>query len=125
MQNETRVRPIVKFILGKLLVLVLGPSYDVSGRQVIMILSTNVHRTRNDNISVACADCPASECGKENVVARVASARSGFNSSADREITCKRCAKVFKVPEDALLIRRYPREQIDLEYGLDSLAWME
>lgn len=90
-----------------------------------MIQAVNARRTRNDNISVACADCPASECGKENVVARVASARSGFNSSAEREITCKRCGNVFKVPEYALAIRRYPREQVDTEYGLDALAWIE
>jgi len=90
-----------------------------------MIQAVNARRTRNDNISVACANCPASECGKENVVARVASARSGFNSSAEREIACKRCGNVFKVPEYALTIHRYPREQVDLEYGLDSLAWIE
>ncbi len=36
------------------------------------IQAVNIRRTRNDNISVACADCP--ECDKENVIARVASA---------------------------------------------------
>jgi hypothetical protein len=45
-----------------------------------MIQAIGTRRTRNDNISVACMDCP--KCGKENVVARVSSARSGFNSSA-------------------------------------------
>jgi|GEM_PF-6216761 len=88
-----------------------------------MIRVEGWRRTRNDNISVACADCP--KCGKENVVARVASARSGFNSSAERGVTCKKCGHVFNVQESQLAIRRQPREQVDLEYAVGSLAWIE
>jgi transcription elongation factor Elf1 len=88
-----------------------------------MIQTTNLTRTREDNISVACADCP--NCGKEKVVARVASARSGFNGSAEREITCKQCHTLFKTPENALAIRRHAREHIDAEYGLSALTWIE
>ncbi len=88
-----------------------------------MIQAFSTRRTRNDNISVACTDCP--KCGKENVVARVSSARSGFNSSAERNITCKRCGLLFKAQESQLEIRRHPHEQIDLEYGVDALAWID
>lgn len=88
-----------------------------------MIQTSDWKRTRNDNLPVACADCP--KCGKENVVARVASARSGFNSSSERTITCKQCEHVFKVAESQLSIRRQPREQIDLEYGVDALTWIQ
>jgi len=88
-----------------------------------MIRTHNVQRTRNDNIAVACADCP--KCRKENVAARVGSARSGFNSSTEREIICKQCKNVFKVAESSLAIRRYPREQVDAEYTVDSLTWIE
>jgi len=80
-------------------------------------------KTDKDNVAVACADCPA--CEKENVVARVASARSGFNTTAVREITCKQCRKPFSIAESQLAIRRYPREEIDAEYGLAALAWIE
>jgi transcription elongation factor Elf1 len=88
-----------------------------------MIRSEGVRRTRNDNISVACADCP--KCGKENVVARVASARSGFNSAAERGITCKKCGDFFKTEEARLVVRRHTREQVDMEYGVDALPWIE
>jgi len=88
-----------------------------------MISTSNVTKTREDNISVACADCP--KCGKENVVARVASARSGLNGTAEREITCKQCHTLFKLPEHALLIRRHPREHMDAEYGVSALSWIE
>jgi hypothetical protein len=87
-----------------------------------VIQTTDWKRTRNDNIPVACVDCP--KCGKENVVARVASARSGFNSSSERGITCKRCDYIFAVPESKLTIRRQPREQLDEEYGVDALTWI-
>jgi hypothetical protein len=88
-----------------------------------MIRAKSVRRTRNDNISLACADCP--KCGKENVVARVASARSGFNSTAEREVTCKQCRNVFKFTEWSLDIRRQPREHVDAEYGVAALPWIE
>ena len=88
-----------------------------------MIRAEGVRRTRNDNIGVACADCP--KCGKENVVARVASARSGFNSPTERGVTCKKCRDFFKVAESMLIIRRHPREQLDVEYGVDALSWIE
>lgn len=88
-----------------------------------MIATANVRKTRHDNISLACADCP--DCGKENVVARVASARSGFNSSTERQITCKQCHSLFKVAEYSLEIRRHPREEVDAEYGVDALSWIE
>jgi transcription elongation factor Elf1 len=80
-------------------------------------------KTDKDNISVACADCP--NCGKQNVVARIASARSGFNGTAERKITCKQCHQSFSTPEHRLEIRRIPREEIDAEYGLATLAWIE
>jgi transposase-like protein len=85
--------------------------------QIIMI------KTQEDRIPVACADCP--RCGKENVVARVSSARSGFNSTGEREITCKQCHRLFKLPEYVLQIRRKPREEVDAEYSVASLTWME
>lgn len=85
--------------------------------------TNNTRKTRFDNIPVACADCP--KCGKENVVARVASARSGFNSSTERQITCKQCHADFTVPEHALQIRRHPREEVEAEYGLTTLPWIE
>jgi hypothetical protein len=82
-----------------------------------------VATTREDRIAVACADCPY--CGKENVVARVASARSGFTSKTEHTIPCKQCHKVFTSPEDALQIRRHPREIIDAEYCVAALPWIE
>lgn len=85
-----------------------------------MIRAEGVRRTRNDDISVACADCP--KCGKKNVVARVVSARSGFNSSAERGITSKKCGDFFKIEESKLIIRRHPREQVDTEYAIDTLS---
>jgi len=88
-----------------------------------MIRAEAVRRTRNDNIAVACVDCP--KCGKEIVVARAASARSGFNSPTERGVTCKKCGDFFKVSEQLLIIRRHPREQLDLEYGVDALSWIE
>ena len=88
-----------------------------------MIRAGGVRRTRNDNIAVACADCP--KCGKENVVARVASPRSGFNSPTERGVACKKCSDFFKVKESRLIIRRHPREQVDIEYGVDALPWIE
>jgi transcription elongation factor Elf1 len=82
-----------------------------------------VTNTREDRIAIACADCP--HCGKENVVARASSARGGFTSKAEHTITCKQCHKAFTLPEDALQIRRHPREILDAEYGLASLSWIE
>lgn len=32
---------------------------------------------------------------------------------------------MFKVREYALAIRRYSREQIDLDYGVTALPWIE
>lgn len=79
--------------------------------------------TRVDNIAVAAADCP--NCGKENVVGRVAAARTGFNSTKDRQIACKMCGHAFKVTESQLQVRRHPREEMDAEYGVDCLVWMD
>lgn len=87
-----------------------------------MLLNKPVQRTRNDNIAVACADCPS--CGKENVVARVAAARSGFNATTERDITCKKCGFIFECSESKLAIRRHSREQIDSEYGVAALMWI-
>jgi transposase-like protein len=87
-----------------------------------MHINSNVGRlTTQDNISVACASCP--RCEKENVAARLASARSGFNATTKREIVCKQCRKAFTVSESDLIVRRYPREQIDAECG--TLPWIE
>ena len=41
------------------------------------------------------------------------------------EIPCKGCGTMFKVREYALAIRRYSREQIDLDYGVTALPWIE
>jgi hypothetical protein len=78
--------------------------------------------TRFDNVPVACADCP--KCGKENVVGRISAARSGFNSTKERQITCKRCDEQFTTTESRLVVRRHPREEIDAEYGVESLEWV-
>jgi transposase-like protein len=80
-------------------------------------------KTREDRIRVACVDCP--RCGKENVVARVASARSGFNSTVEHTITCKQCLSVFTLHEYELQISRHPREVMDAEYGVATLPWIE
>lgn len=80
-------------------------------------------KERQDRIPVACADCP--RCRKKNVVGRVASARSGFNSSVERTITCKQCHSVFALHECELQTRRHPREIMDAEYCVATLPWIE
>jgi transposase-like protein len=82
-----------------------------------------VTKKREDRIPVACANCP--HCGKDNVVARVSSARSGFNSTTERETTCKRCHKVFTIAEYNLQIRRKLREEVDAEYSVTALTWID
>ena len=79
-------------------------------------------RTQANRIAVACADCP--HCGSENVVARLSSARSGFNSTTEHEIPCKGCHKVFKLPENKLQIRRKPKDEVEAEYP-KGLPWIE
>lgn len=80
-------------------------------------------RARENRIPVACADCP--HCGKENILARVASARSGFNATQEHRVRCKQCHRVFALPEYSVQIRRHPREIVDAEYGLAALPWFE
>ena len=109
---------------GRTLVFWCARGYDGSTTEDRKKLNTTASWiTTKDNISVACADCP--HCQQRNVVARVASARSGFNSTALREIKCKQCHGLFTIQESSLSVQRYPREEIDPEYGLDKLAWIE
>jgi transposase-like protein len=75
-----------------------------------------------DRFAVACADCP--RCGKENVLGRVSSERTGFNSTCEQAITCKHCDLVFSLPEYDLQIRRQTREKLDREYSLAALVWV-
>jgi transcription elongation factor Elf1 len=82
-----------------------------------------VTKTKEDNIAVACADCP--RCGKENVVGRCSAARSGYNETAELTITCKGCGELFTVPKSRLEIRRKPREIVDAEYTVSTLPWIE
>ncbi len=82
-----------------------------------------VTKTREDNIAVACADCP--RCGKENVIGRSASARSGYNETEELMITCKSCEEIFTLPKSRLEIRRKPREIVDAEYTVSTLPWIE
>ena len=82
-----------------------------------------VTKTKEDNIAVACADCPS--CGKENVVGRCASARSGYNEGVELAIACKSCDGIFTLPKFRLEIRRKPREIVDAEYAASTLPWIE
>ncbi len=82
-----------------------------------------VTKTKEDNIAVACTDCP--RCGKENVVGRSASARSGYNEATELTITCKGCHGMFTLPKFRLEIRRKPREIVDAEYAVSTLPWIE
>jgi transposase-like protein len=76
----------------------------------------------NDWIAVACADCP--HCSKENVLARMASARGGFSATTEHNVTCRGCNKMFTVPEYRLEVRRRAREAVCAEYGT-NLSWIE
>jgi len=82
-----------------------------------------VTKTKEDNIAVACADCPY--CGKEIVVGRSASARSGYNETIELTITCKNCDGIFSLSKSRLEIRRKRREIVDAEYAVSTLAWID
>ncbi len=82
-----------------------------------------VTKTKEDNIAVACADCP--HCGKENVVGRSSAARRGYNETIELTITCKSCREIFTLPKSRLEIRRKPREIVDAEYAVSTLPWIE
>ena len=79
--------------------------------------------TKTDDMAVACADCPY--CGKENVVGRSNSERSGYNETSELTITCKSCDGIFTLPKFRLEIRRKSREIVDAEYAVSTLPWIE
>jgi hypothetical protein len=72
---------------------------------------------------VACLDCPY--CGTENVLGRVRERRTGFNSVAERVITCRHCDKKFTSQDRDMQVRHRTGEFLQAEYGVDTLGFID
>jgi DNA replication protein DnaC len=75
------------------------------------------------SILVSCVDCP--KCGKENVYKRVPTFRREFSSTQKILIACIKCSNRFSIPESSLEIRRKPHAELDAEYTVATLQWMD
>jgi len=74
-------------------------------------------------IAVACLDCV--HCEGENVLGVVREKRTGFNSTAERVITCKHCHRSFTLRDYDIQLRYKSKEFLEAEYGYASLALID
>lgn len=74
-------------------------------------------------IAVACLDCV--HCGEENVLGVVREGRTGFNSTAERVTTCKRCHKSFTLRDCDIQIRYKSGDFLDAAYTRGSLTFID